>query len=636
MLDFLRKRKRNWAILFLLVLIIIVFVAFYGGNKMGDRAISEVAMINGEPISQHEFAVEYQRALERYREMLKGQLTEEMIKGLNLKGNIVEGLVQKKLVLQEARSLGLLATDDDIANQLAKVPEFQVAGRFNKERYLQILQANRLQPAQFEEDQRNQITLQRLYSIILDSIQVSDAEVRERYRLDQEKINLQYVKLSVGGFVSQVKITDEDIKKFYDRNKESLKEPLKIQVEYLAYPFEQFSAKAQVSDKEIEEYYQNNQKTKFHRPREAKVRYIALAVAPTASAEERKAVTAKAESIVKEARHGKDFAQIAKKQSADATAAKGGEVGWVVQGQMPPDIDKLIFGIGKGDVSDPVTTPSGVQIFKIDDVRDEKTLSLKEATAEITQILKTEQAKKEAGKVADNDRVKALAGTGFSKLAQETGISAKDTKLFAAGEILPEFGQNQEIYKIAFGLGAKDISQIVEVNNAYVFLRLKQRKEPTVPPLESVKDQVEKGAKEAKAYELTLQKGNSLLDQLKKEKDLVKLAAASDLKIEETGWFQRNAPQLPKIGDLAELRGGGLTLSAQNPIADKLYTQKDAAYILAFKESQPADMAQFEKEKALLKKQAIIEIRQRALAKYLESLKAKAKIKFNNDFLEAS
>ena len=113
--------------------------------------------------------------------------------------------------------------------------------------------------------------------------------------------------------LAQVKLTEEDIKKFYDRNKESLKEPLKIQVEYLTYPFEQFSADAQVSDKEIEEYYQNNQKSKFHRPREAKIRYIALAIAPTASAEEKKAVLAKAEAIVKEARRGKDFAQLAKK-----------------------------------------------------------------------------------------------------------------------------------------------------------------------------------------------------------------------------------------------------------------------------------------------------------------------------------
>ena len=357
MLDFLRKRKRNWAILFLLVLIIIVFVAFYGGNKMGDRTTSEVAMINGEPISQREFAAEYQRTVERYREMLKGQLTEEMIKGLNLKGTIVESLVQKKLVLQEAQSLGLVATDDDVAHQLAKVPEFQVAGRFNKERYLQLLQANRLQPAQFEEDQRNQITLQRLYSIILDSVQVSDAEVRERYRLDQEKINLQFVKLSANDFAPQVKLTDEDSKKFYERNKETFKEPLKIQVEYLTYPFEQFAADAQVNAKEIEEYYQNNQKSKFHRPREAKIRYIALAIAPTASAEEKKAVLAKAEAIIKEARRGKDFAQLAKKDSADPTAAKGGDVGWVVQGQMPPAVDKLIFGIGKGDVSDPVETP---------------------------------------------------------------------------------------------------------------------------------------------------------------------------------------------------------------------------------------------------------------------------------------
>ncbi|MEO6162727.1 MAG: SurA N-terminal domain-containing protein [Candidatus Binatia bacterium] len=636
MLDFLRKRKRNWAILFLLGLIIIVFVAFYGGNTMGDRTTSEVAMINGEPISQREFAAEYQRTVERYREMLKGQLTDEMIKGLNLKGNIVETLVQKKLVLQEAQSLGLMATDDDVAHQLAKVPEFQVAGRFNKERYLQLLQANRLQPAQFEEDQRDQITLQRLYSIIVDSVQVSDAEVRERYRLDQEKINLQFVKLSANDFASQVKLTDEDSKKFYDRNKESFKEPLKIQVEYLTYPFEQFAANAQVGAKEIEEYYQNNQKSKFHRPREAKIRYIALAIAPTASAEEKKAVLAKAEAIIKDARRGKDFAQLAKKDSADPTAAKGGDVGWVVQGQMPPAVDKLIFGIGKGDVSDPVETPGGVQIFKIDDVRAEKNLTLKEATAEITQILKTDQAKKAAGQAADNDRVKAQAGTEFTKLAQASGIAAKETKLFAVGEILPEFGQNQDIYKIAFGLGQKDVSQIVEANSAYIFLRLKQRKEPVVPPLESVKEQVEKGAKDAKAYELTLQKGNSLLDQLKKAKDLAKLAGANDLKAEETGWFQRNAPQLPKIGDLAELRGSGLSVSAQKPVADRLYTQKDAAYILAFKESQPADMEQFEKEKVLLKKQALVESRQRALAKYLESLKAKAKIDFNNDFLEAS
>ncbi len=64
---------------------------------------------------------------------------------------------------------------------------------------------------------------------------------------------------------------------------------------------------------------------------------------------------------------GKDFAQLAKQESNDPTAAKGGEVGWIAAGQMPAQIEKSIFSLSKGDVSDPVETPGGFQIFKVDD-----------------------------------------------------------------------------------------------------------------------------------------------------------------------------------------------------------------------------------------------------------------------------
>jgi len=151
MLDFLRKRKRNWVILLFLGVIVITFALFVGSGKLRDHGTGEIAEINGEVISQREFALQYERAVQRYREILKGSLTPEMIKGLNLKANLIEELIQKKLVLQEARSLGLLATDDDLADHLAKAPEFQIGGRFSKDRYVQILQANRLAPAQFEE-----------------------------------------------------------------------------------------------------------------------------------------------------------------------------------------------------------------------------------------------------------------------------------------------------------------------------------------------------------------------------------------------------------------------------------------------------------------------------------------------------
>ena len=102
MLDFLRKRKRSWIITFLLGVIILVFVAFYGGSKYQDSRLQNVAEVNGEAISQPEFAEVYQRAVDRYREMLKGSLTPEMLKSLNLKGSLLEELIQKRLALQEA------------------------------------------------------------------------------------------------------------------------------------------------------------------------------------------------------------------------------------------------------------------------------------------------------------------------------------------------------------------------------------------------------------------------------------------------------------------------------------------------------------------------------------------------------
>ena len=636
MLDFLRKRKRNWVIILFLGIIVVTFALFVGSGKFRDQGAGDLAEINGESISQREFAIQYERALERYRQMFKGSLTPEMIKGLNIRGSLLEELIQKKLMLQEARSLGLAATDEDLAEQLALVPEFQVGGRFSKDRYLQILQSNRLLPAEFEEEQRDQLTIQRLYSVLVDSVRVSDAEVRDRYKIDQEKINLSYIKLPVSNFTSQVNLTDDDIKKYYERNKESLKQPLKIQVEYVTYPYERFEPSEQISQKEIEEYYQANRDDKFHHPKEVKLRYISVKLEPGANAAQKKTVQTRAEGIVKEARSGKDFADLAKRFSEDPTASKGGDLGWIAAGQLPAPIEKPIFALAKGAVSDPVETPAGFQIFKAEDLKEEKTESLKEATPEIIKSLKAERAKKEAAKIADRDREKALAGSDLSNLAQESGVKVAVSNWLAAGETLPEIGENQEFYKNAFALAPKDVSPVIEGKNAYYLLRLKERKEPTTPPLASVRDQIAKNLTESKAYELALQKGNSLLEQLKKEKDISKLAQTGDSKIEETGWFPRSAQQLPKIGELAELKGGPIILSAQKPIPDKVYTQKDAVYVLAFKESQPADMEQFEKDKAALMKQAQGEARQRVLVKFLDNLKAKAKVKINNAFLEES
>jgi peptidyl-prolyl cis-trans isomerase D len=636
MLDVLRKRKRSWIITLLLGLIIVVFIAFYGGNKLDDQGSADIAKVNGEIITQREFAMHYQKALERYRELFKGSLTPELEKSLNLKGTLLEELIQKRLVLQEAQTLGLAATDEDLITAIAQVPEFQVNGRFNKERYLQLLRANRFTPGEFEEEQREQLTIQKLYSLILDGVQVTEEEVRDRYRFEQEKINLHFIRLPVSNYLGEVKPTEEEIKKFYERSKESLKEPVKVQVEYLSYPFERFSSAVQVSEKEIEDYYQTNREAKFRKPKEVKLRYILVRIPPGADAKQRADAQTRANRILTEARAGKDFAQLAKQESEDSTSAKGGDIGWLTQEQLPSPLSKTVFSLAKGEISDPIETPMGFQIVKVEDVREEKTPSLREATAEITRTLKAEKAKREAAKSADRDRDKALAGNDFARLAQESGAAVQVTRSFTAGETLPEIGQAPEFYKVAFSLRAKETSPVIEGTHGYYILRIKQRTEATVPPLDAVRPNIEKNLQESKAHELLRQKAQALLEQLKKEKDIAKLAQQSNLKLEETGWFLRNASQLPKVGELAEARVAGIALSAQKPFPEKIYTQKDAAYIFAFKDSQGADMDRFDKEKEQLTNQALAESRQRVLEIFLQELVAKAQIQRYFNALEES
>jgi hypothetical protein len=120
------------------------------------------------------------------------------------------------------------------------------------------------------------------------------------------------------------------------------------------------------------------------------------------------------------------------------------------------------------------------------------------------------------------------------------------------------------------------------------------------------------------------------LEQLRKEKNIARLAEQNGLKLDETGLFVRGAGKLPKIGELQDSMARGIPVSAQSPIADKVYMQKDAAYIIAFKSSEPADMTRFEQEKDTLKKQALSEAQQRVVKKFIDGLKAKADIRMQN------
>lgn len=633
MLDVMRKRKRSWIIVFLVGMIVVVFILWGVGNYTSEPSVERIAKVNGEVISQREFEIHYQRLIERYQGLFKGRLTPQAIKSLNLRSAVLEELIQKRLLLQEVQRLGLAVTDEELTDAIAEIRDFQIDGRFNKNRYVQVLRSSRTTPGQFESEQREQLGIGKLYDLIQDSARVTEAELRDRYRLEQERVNLYFVRVSVNDTMPQASVTAEEIKTYYERNKQALQEPLRVEVEYVAYPFDHFAAQIRVSEKEIEGYYKTHWETRFHQPKSVRLRHILFRIPSGADPQHKEGVYLKAQGVLREARAGKDFAQLAKDYSEDPSAAQGGDIGFVTQGQMLPALDKAAFALTKGEASNVLETSSGFHILKVDETREARTKSLKEAEGEITREIKKERGKMEAGKGADADREKTTAGTPLSALAKQRGLPIKSSGFFSRHEGLPDVGPVEEFYNSAFSLPLREVSPVIEGPHGYFLLRVMQKREPSVPDLASVSSSVEKILKERKAFELATQRAKTLLGQLRKENDILRLASQNGLKVEESGWFPRNASQIPKIGALQEIKPGGIPISSHQPVPDQIYTQKEAVYLFALKERQEADMDRFEREKGLLHEQAVREKKQRALQKFLDSLKAKAQIEVNTQNL---
>ncbi len=635
MLDILRKRKRSWVILFLLGVIVLVFVLWGVGSYTNQPRLENVAMVNGEVISARELEIRYQRALASFRQLFKQTMTREAIESLNIRSSVLDQIIQNRLLLQEAHRLGLLVADEELMDSIASMPAFQVDGSFNQDLYLRILRANRLTPGRFEKERREELTIQRLFDIIRDSVHVTETELRDRYRLENERLNLYFIRLPAKDFMQQAKVTAEDIKEYYERNKEALREPLRVQVEYLTFPFTHFSAKVQVSQKEIEDFYNVTRDSRFREPEAVKLlHYFSSAPAEKSSEKEREKARLKAEGVLSEARDGKDFAQLVKEHSDDPSAAQKGDAVFFTPGQLLPPLEEIAFSLNKGEISNVVETPLGFHVLKVKEIREERIKSLKEAEKEIIRTIKEDQGRNEAVRAAETDREKALDGTTISELAKERQLPVKVSRFFTRNEVLVEIGPVEAFYKTAFALSSKKIGPVVEGTKAAFLMNLKERKESRVSPLDTIRSDLEKMLKDNAAMELATKKATLLLGQLKEKKDINAFARQHNLKLKETGFFRRKDPEFPEIGTLQEVQPNGLLISSQQPIPDQIFTVRDAAYIIAFKESQDADMDVFEKEKALLKENTLREKHQRALQRFIESLKVKARIEVRPEALE--
>ena len=634
MLRILREHASSWMLKGILVLVAVTFISWGGYSFFKERKVTYVAKVNGTTIEWGEYNEAYQNTIKQYRDALGPSFSDKMIEELHLRDNILDGLIHKVLILQEAKRLGLSISNEELRGAIESIPAFQVNGQFDRRRYEGSLRSNRMTPEEFEQSQRENLLFSRTVNLIkANEGKVSDEEVLDTYLFENERINLTFLKIAPDSFKSQGNANDVEMKDTYEKHREEFRIPTFIQIQYLLFRPSDFESKIQVSPDEIKSYYDSRKDT-FKIPRQVRVRDILIKAAPQDTPDQLEAKKKKAEEILEKAKKTKDFGSLAKQVSEAENASKGGDLGWVQKGMLGEQIESILFSMKAGELSGVLPGRDGFLILKIEEVKEEKQKPFEEVKGQILQALKKEKAKAEASRRADDAFYSLFRGRDLEGYAREKDVPIKTTGLFKESDEIPEIGKNPLFYTSAFSLKVGEISPVVDTPPNYYLLKLVNKKDSRIPPLNEVMADVRRMVVEFKAEEQAHRVAEELLNQIRTGKNIREVAKEKGYPLEETGLFTRTAGVVPKIGPAREFMGVLASLTEKKPVPKEAIRTKDGYFVVRLSAHEPADQGKFLSVKKNLEKRLSYQKQEEAYQNWLEQLEKKANIDKNKDLLK--
>lgn len=626
MLRFMRRNAASLWIKLLFGLLAAVFIYWgIGAGLQGTQRLTPAAKVNGVPITEKELDRAHENLLRFYREVYGDQFRPELLQAIDTRSQALEQLIRTELLYQEAIRWGLQADDAEVREAIAQMPAFRTEdGRFDKAFYLGVLRANRMSPGEFEESVRRDVVVKKLEDIALAGVYVAEADIRQHFQVANEKVNLWYVEFEPHEFVDRVRLDEAGIQGYYERHKESFREPERVKVEYVVYDENAFLPRVEVQEEDVQRYYDLHL-DEFSSPERVRARHILFKVESSSSEETKEQVRNKAQQVLDRARKGEDFAHLAKEFSEDSgSAGEGGDLGFFERGKMVAPFEAVAFSLEPGSVSDLVETQFGYHIIKVEAKEPQRTRSLDEVRNSIVERLRKEKAQQFAEQQAGKDRTRAAAGQSLAELASAAGLTVRVAGPFAPGEPIEGLGAHA-LSRAAFETSVQEVGPVVRQGGQFVVFKVLEKTESFIPELQAIRNSVTEKARAEKAGELAREKAEALLNAAR-ESGLEAAVKEHNKELEETGPFPFEGGFIPHLGSAPELKKVAFQLTSENPLANQVFRVGDAFYIIALKERVAADLAEFEKQKASLRQQLMTARRAEVLEKFVNGLKAQARI----------
>jgi peptidyl-prolyl cis-trans isomerase D len=503
MLQSIHDKLKGWVAGVVLGAIGLVFV-FWGINWTMS-APNYAAKVNGTEISSNEVRQSYQQQLAQMERMSNRPLDDAMRN--EIKRRVLDQYVSSEALVSRADHLGYRVSDQELLNEMAKVPAFQVDGKFDQAHALAILNAQGRSVSEIEGLFRRDAKLRQLDTALSTSSFVTAAELKRFRALTRQQRELAWVTLPAAKFAAGAAPDEAAVKAYYDAHKSDFMTPETVNLRYVELSLSQLAEKVNVDDAQLKAYY-DEQKAKtperFTQGEQRRVRHILLSVNDP---KDDASVKAKAEGLVKRLQAGEDFAKLAKEFSQDpGSANQGGDLGWSERKVFVGPFADAAFGMKVDEIKGPVKTQFGYHILKLDGIQAPTVKTFEQAKAE----LETEYRRNEAERLFNNaqDQLADAAlqnTTDIDVVARKAGLTVQDIPNFKRSEGGGALGNNPAVIEAAFSPEVLDgrLSSIVEVDKGRgVVLRAADHHLPQQKPLEAVRSEVVNAWKKQRGVEL--------------------------------------------------------------------------------------------------------------------------------------
>lgn len=366
--DKLRDGAHGKVFKILFWIIILSFIFAGVGNYLIPKLNTDPVKIGKYSIKSEQWNAQYQDQVRMMQNQYGPQVNKffenpENVKAMRMQ--VLERMIDNVALNSVTYEQGIRIGDEQVKDAIRKEKAFQKDGKFNNDLFLAKVRNMGSSPDYFAEQLRTQLAQETLVNpILLSGSSVYPHEVENLAKLFAQTRVVDTYTVDTEKLSKTVSVTDEQVKKFYDNNKDLFKKPASVRFTYILLTVIDLKKDVEVTDEKLEDYYNLNQ-TDFTVPQKRECSQILI----KSSTED---YAKKAKEALAQLKSGKSFEEVGLKYSDDKDFEKDhGSLGLLEKGSLSSQLDIALFAIGKvGDVSDVVIDESGAHILKLDGITE--------------------------------------------------------------------------------------------------------------------------------------------------------------------------------------------------------------------------------------------------------------------------